>query len=226
MFPNFVFFTTLLSTTHLIPFRVQYQCQDELRTVKVPIQLGVMSRCPDALLCESIFGEVLDRVIDKVNLSLVYIGNIDDSEPDFGVSCLHGPKECAGNVQQLCVHKYAPLKSWWEFVTCQNDQGKENVGTADVALKCANTTNIDWETSGAGQCAGLDGSGKGSEGVALLKEGVLLSKQMNVTKSCTIIINGRAVCVHDGTWKDCERGHHVNDFVEQIEEEYERLNDK
>ena len=73
----FVFFTTLFSTViaaQLIPFRVQYQ--DELRTIsdiKVPIQLGVMSRCPDALLCESTFNDVLSKVIDKVDLSLVYI---------------------------------------------------------------------------------------------------------------------------------------------------------
>jgi len=72
-----IFFTSLISTViaaNLIPFRVQYQ--DELRTisdVKVPIQLGVMSRCPDALLCESTFNEVLSIAIDKVDLSLVYI---------------------------------------------------------------------------------------------------------------------------------------------------------
>ena len=74
----FIFFISLTSTViaaNLIPFRVQHQ--DELRTisdVKVPIQLGVMSRCPDALLCETTFNEVLSRVIDKVDLSLVYIG--------------------------------------------------------------------------------------------------------------------------------------------------------
>jgi len=229
MMRSFVFFTTLCSTVvaQLLPFRVQYQ--DELRTIsdiKVPVQLGVMSRCPDALLCESTFNEVLSRVIDKVDFSLVYIAKINDSEPDFGVSCMHGSEECAGNVQQLCVKKYAPFKNWWEFVICQDYQGREYIGGADVALKCAHTAGINWETSGAGQCAGLDGSGKGSEGVALLKESVLLTEQMNVKKSCTIVINGRAVCVHDETWKKCERGHHVNDFVEQIEEEYERLNNK
>ena len=93
---------------------------------------------------------------------------------------MHGPEECAGNVQQLCVNKYAPFKNWWEFVMCQNYQGREYIGEPDVALKCANTADIDWETSGAGQCAGLDGSGKGSEGVALLKKSVLLIEQMNV----------------------------------------------
>jgi len=41
--------------------------------VRVPVQLGVMSRCPDALLCESVFNAVLKEVADKVDLSLVYI---------------------------------------------------------------------------------------------------------------------------------------------------------
>lgn len=33
-----------------------------------------MSGCPDALLCESVFDHVLDRVSDKVDLSLTFIG--------------------------------------------------------------------------------------------------------------------------------------------------------
>lgn len=229
MKPIFIFFTTLFSTViaaRFIPFRVQYQ--DELRTapdIKVPIQLGVMSRCPDALLCESTFNEVLSRVINKVDLSFVYVAKIDGSQPDFGISCKNGPEECAGNVQQLCVHKYAPFKNWWEFVKCQNYQGKESIGEPDVALKCADAAGIDWKSSGAGQCAGLEGSGKASEGVALLTESVLLGEKMNVEKSCTVFISGRAVCVHDdGAWKDCEMGHSVNDFVGQIEDEYGRLN--
>ena len=59
--------------------------------------------------------------------------------------------------------------------------------------------------------------------------------------SCTVLISGRAVCIHDETWKKCEvsglpealaveiliflkNGHTVDDFVRQIEEEHERLN--
>ena len=42
--------------------------------VKVPVTLGVMSRCPDALLCESVFDKVLKQVGDKVDLSLTFIG--------------------------------------------------------------------------------------------------------------------------------------------------------
>ena len=106
---------------------------------------------------------------------------------------MHGPEECAGNVQQLCVNKYAPFKNWWEFVMCQDYQGREYIGGPDVALKCANTAGIDWETSGAGQCAGLDGSGKGSEGVALLRESVLLTEQMNVKCVLSMLFSTVAV---------------------------------
>lgn len=41
---------------------------------KVPVLLGVMSACPDALVCESVFNRVLQRVGDKIDLSLTFIG--------------------------------------------------------------------------------------------------------------------------------------------------------
>jgi hypothetical protein len=46
---------------------------DPVPDVKVPVQLGVMSKCPDALLCEATFNSVLEKVKDKVDLSLFYI---------------------------------------------------------------------------------------------------------------------------------------------------------
>lgn len=42
--------------------------------VKVPVVLGVMSRCPDALLCEAVFDQVLPRAGSKIDLSLTYLG--------------------------------------------------------------------------------------------------------------------------------------------------------
>jgi hypothetical protein len=38
------------------------------------------------------------------------------------------------------------------------------------------------------------------------------------------MLSGRKICVHDGGWKECPNGHTVKDFVNQIEEEYGRLN--
>ena len=44
-----------------------------LDDVKVPVVLGVMSRCPDAMLCEAVFNRVLERVGSKVNISLTFV---------------------------------------------------------------------------------------------------------------------------------------------------------
>jgi len=41
--------------------------------VRVPVTLGVMSRCPDALKCETLFDNVIPRVREKINLSLAYV---------------------------------------------------------------------------------------------------------------------------------------------------------
>ena len=98
------------------------------------------------------------------------------SEPDFGVTCKHGPVECAGNVQELCAQKYAPFGRWWEFVQCQNFQGRYEVGKPETALKCAKAAQLDWENSGVGACAGLDGDGKAEEGVRLLQENVVATR--------------------------------------------------
>ncbi|KAI0698545.1 hypothetical protein C8T65DRAFT_660543 [Cerioporus squamosus] len=192
--------------------------------VKVPVVLGVMSGCPDALLCESVFDHVLDRVSAKVDLSLTFIGTPNASEPDFGVTCKHGPQECAGNVQELCAQKHAAFDRWWEFVQCQNFQGRYEVGKPETALKCAKSAQLDWENSGVGACAGLNGDGKAEEGVRLLRENVVATKEMGIEKSCTVIINGKQVCIRDGSWKQCEGGHEPSDFVRQIEEEYSKLN--
>lgn len=134
---------------------------------------------------------------------------------------MHGPYECSGNVQQLCVSQYLSSVDWWEFVQCQNAQGRYKLGTPESALECARSTNIDWLGSGAGNCAGLDGSGKAEEGVQLLRESVKLTNSLGIQsvfptsympfnllsvyrKSCTVVINGKKVCVRDGTWKECE----------------------
>ncbi|KAH9965871.1 hypothetical protein BC827DRAFT_1180510 [Russula dissimulans] len=193
--------------------------------VRVPVTLGVMSRCPDALKCEALFDSIIPRVREKINLSLAYVAKFNVSDPQFGVSCMHGPGECAGNVQQLCVQKHTTsIQAWWEFVMCQNYQGRDEIGKPEVASRCARIAGIDWEMSGAGRCAGLDGSGKGYEGLQLLHDSIRLVESLGITKSCTIIINTEKVCVLDGSWKECENGHEVKDFVKQIEAAYDELN--
>lgn len=39
-----------------------------------------------------------------------------------------------------------------------------------------------------------------------------------------MLINGKQVCIHDGTWKECEGGHTPTDFSKQIKEVWNELN--
>jgi len=59
--------------THLPISNYNSQSSLNVPDIKVSVQLGVMSRCPDALLCESTFTKVLQKVSNKVDLSLVYV---------------------------------------------------------------------------------------------------------------------------------------------------------
>jgi len=197
---------------------------DTINTQLVPLTLGVMSRCPDAILCESVIDKALKNVADKVDLSLSFIAKIDATEPTYGVTCMHGKDECIGNIQELCAAKHTPLAQWWQFVQCQNEQGRYKVGLPEVAFQCAKEAGIDWESSGVGQCAGSDAKGKTEEGISLLQESVRATQALGVRKSCTVLISGKPVCIHDGDWTECKAGHEAEDFVRQINDEYERLN--
>ncbi|TFK55696.1 hypothetical protein OE88DRAFT_1710079 [Heliocybe sulcata] len=197
----------------------------ELFDVKVPVVLGVMSKCPDAIMCETVFDRVVSTVSGRMDFSLSYVARLNESEPGFGVTCMHGPEECSGNIQQLCVAKYETLAKWWEFVQCHNYQGREKIGKPDVALSCAKAAGIDWESSGIAGCVGSDTSGRTEEGIQLLKQSLKDTQRLKVEKSCTVVINGYKVCVRDNyTWKECEAGHAPKDFIRQINEEYRRLN--
>lgn len=49
--------------------------------VRVPITLGVMSRCADTLLCESLFDRVLRHTSGIVDMSLSFVGKCVYSTP-------------------------------------------------------------------------------------------------------------------------------------------------
>jgi hypothetical protein len=119
------------------------------------------------------------------------------------------------------VAKYASPSAWWKFVQCQNSHGRYQVGIPDLTLQCARAANIDWEGSGVASCVGLDVSGKAEEGKELLRQSALLGKSLGIEcvcfahlcsfgtedlsrKSCTVLINRKKVCVHDGTWQECD----------------------
>ncbi|GAA6019776.1 hypothetical protein JCM11491_005248 [Sporobolomyces phaffii] len=222
-------------------------------TTRVALTLGVMSRCPDAEICETLIDRVLDthtdrtgpRVVgDLVRLKLVYLAKT------FGnLTCLHGPLECKANVQQLCAAAHwsrvssttteeveeeeeddddgltaekghGEWKTWWNFVQCMNYGKRDRIGDVSTAKACAKVVGREW-TNELEECSK---DSPDSEGAKLFRRSVALSKKLEIEKSCTIVLDSKKICVHDGTWKQCPGGHEVGDFVAQIKDEYKRLN--
>lgn len=48
---------------------------------------------------------------------------------------------------------------------------------------------------------------------------------LNPTASADTLANTSQVCIHDSTWKNCDNGHEVGDFVRLVRDEWRRRND-
>jgi len=144
---------------------------------------------------------------------------LNASDADYGVTCMHGVQECRGNVQELCAtHVAHAPQDWWNFVQCLNFEGKEDVGDPALAERCAGLTYVPWNGDGIKSCV------DSREGRELLRASVERTQRLGIEKSCTIMISGKTRCIHDGTWKECETGHTVEEIVSYIRSEFWRLN--
>ncbi|SAL96804.1 hypothetical protein [Absidia glauca] len=178
----------------------------------VPIDLFVMSKCPDAVYCESVFSTVLKKVNAEVVLNFNYIAQYNGSEP-FAHSCMHGTSECLGNIQQLCFqHEYPDPHDWFAFALCLNKQYHQIGLDNKLAQYCAKQVRRSY--SPVEKCT------NSSLGVGLLTESAQKTKQLGVR--CTIFIDNKLRCVHDGSWKvrNCPGGWKVEDFIQTIEDAY------
>ncbi|CAJ0649467.1 10896_t:CDS:2 [Entrophospora sp. SA101] len=167
---------------------------------KVLVDLFVMSRCPDAVVCE------LKEVNDIAIITTDYVANLNDSEK-YGVTCKHGELEC---------------------IECLN-QDISLIGTYNHAKKCTNqvlgvtaATTVNITNSADDNYSKVDKCVNSKEGRTLLMKSVLKTTMYNVTKSCTMFINQKLRCIRDGYWYDCDEGHSVEDFVQSIRKAYEK----
>ncbi|KAI8336933.1 hypothetical protein BC941DRAFT_353210 [Chlamydoabsidia padenii] len=179
----------------------------------VPVDLFVMSKCPDAVYCESVFSTVLKKVKVDVALNINYIAQYNGSEPfpPF-VYSMHGTSECLGNVQQLCFrHEYPTREDWFPFTLCLNEHYHQ-IGQNDRLAKDCGNKRLGRSYSTVEKCT------NGTLGVGLLTESAQLSKQLGVRSSCTVFVDNKLRCIHDGSWKNCPGGWQIDDFVRSIED--------
>ncbi|RPB23116.1 hypothetical protein L211DRAFT_771220, partial [Terfezia boudieri ATCC MYA-4762] len=190
---------------------------------KVQLEIHIMSKCPDARDCmEDLVFPALGKLgPEMVDFRMSFIGK---TVPDNGgVTCMHGPGECLGNMVHLCGAKLYPYShaaekqntTFIQFSQCLvHNYGK--LPDKSFIEDCATEGKVDFQK--INECV----SDQGFEGgIELLKSSVEWSEHLGVRTSCTIRLAGQRRCVRDGgKWKDCEGGSRVEDLVKDVKAKY------
>lgn len=161
----------------------------------VKVELYVMSQCPFGVQAVNGVKDAIDKLGADVDFSVDYIGNQGGSGE---LTSMHGPKEVAGDVMQLCAGKLAPGK-YLSFVACQNKNYRDMDGSFE---SCANEAGIPVDK--------LRTCKDGEEGKTLLKESFGRSQARGASGSPTIYVAG----------KPYQGGRRANDFLRAICAEY------
>ncbi|KAF4342924.1 gamma interferon inducible lysosomal thiol reductase [Fusarium beomiforme] len=131
----------------------------------VPLEAHIMSKCPDAKDgLELLVLPVMQRVHDKVNFTLSYIGRPTAND---GVDCMHGPSECMGNIIELCARElYPDPKINLGFIMCLSRDYSE-IPERSLVEDCALESAIDFQQ--LNDCAVKD---DGAYGLSLLRDSI------------------------------------------------------
>ncbi|RDW80501.1 hypothetical protein BP5796_05199 [Coleophoma crateriformis] len=137
----------------------------------VPFEAHIMSKCPDAQDCLKLMVlPAMQRVYDKVNFTLSYIGTPTDND---GVDCKHGPAECMGNIIELCAASlYPDPKIYLGFTMCLTRDYKE-IPDRSLVEDCALEHGMDFDS--LNDCTVRD---DGGFGVGMLRDSVRRTTQV------------------------------------------------
>eukprot|EP00775_Hariotina_reticulata_P007516 gene7516-7726_t len=180
---------------------------------RVPVDIFVMSKCPDAVFCENFLEPVLQELQQSVTLQLHFIGQ---KQEGGGWSCKHGNSECNGDVQQLCVQQhskpYNRIKWLYSFVLCNNKQGFNATGSFATAAKCLKDAHV--PVSFATKMLECMYSPTRRD---LLESDFALTDTLGVATSCTVRFDGSTVAVRDGgKWVSSPGAADVRDFKDAL----------
>lgn len=107
------------------------------------------------------------------------------------------------------MYRHARATAFWRFVQCQNTN-LSAVGELSWAEVCIGRLGDEISEETADRVRGCYSSREGKD---LLRESVDFTRSEGVTKSCTIWIDGRPRCIHDGgVWYNCPRGEGLHEY--------------
>ena len=171
----------------------------------VRVDFFVMSRCPDARICEILFAPSLLKLSSIINFTVSYIAQ--EIKPNE-FNCMHGPGECLGNKQQLCVQSIYSQVTLIKFLQCQSKRIQDIPNNGEICLKKLSDHTLKW--SNVETCVSTNRANK------LFHQSLEKTRLASVTKSCTMHLNGKFWCMHDGTWYGCSEGYDERSFIKSI----------
>ncbi len=172
-----------------------------------------MSKCPDAIKCETLFSPSLLKLSSIINFTLSFIA-FEPKLNDF--ECMHGSPECIGNKQQLCVQNMYSQSIFIQYLQCQSKQFYMIPYNGEQCAKETSGNIIKW--SDVQSCVT---SNKSNE---LFHKSLERTRLALAKKSCTIHINGAYWCMHDGFWSNCLEGNDEMSFIKAICSRYKGTN--
>ncbi|KAF2719100.1 hypothetical protein K431DRAFT_229434 [Polychaeton citri CBS 116435] len=193
---------------------------DEYSDPRVPLDVHIMSKCPDARDClHDMILPAMVNVSHLVKFNLDFIGKETEHDPKTNqteIVCMHGPTECLGNILELCsASLYPNPKIHLGFTMCLSHDYPD-IPARELIEDCALEHGIDIAKLNA--CAIEDDGRRGQE---LLRQSVERSHDLGVERSCTVRLAGETRCVRDGgEWKDCESGSKASDLVRDVRRLY------
>ena len=158
---------------------------EPVKSSRPSTELFVMSFCPYGVQAENAMGPVVDLLGTKSDIKVRYIATVNGDTVD-AVKSLHGLAEAKEDLRQLCVMKSYPDK-FWDYLNLINAQCYPIYKNATQLELCQKnvTVTLGIDNQKIETCA------SGSEGIALLRADEAITKNLKVTGSPTLIMNGQ-----------------------------------
>jgi len=164
-----------------------------------------MSKCPDARKCETLFAPSLLKLSSIINFTVSYIAY--GTTPN-DIQCMHGPDECLGNKQQLCVQNMCSQITLIKFLQCQSRQMENIPNNGEQCIREASDGTLKWSD--------IETCVRSNQANDLFQKSLQKTRSASAKKSCTIHLNGRFWCMHDGYWYGCAEGQDEKSFIKAI----------
>jgi glutaredoxin len=156
---------------------------EPVKSSRPSTELFVMSFCPYGVQAENAMEPVVDLLGTKADITVRYIASVNGTTVD-SVKSLHGLTEAKEDLRQLCIMKSYPDK-YWDYLNLINAQCYPVWQNATQLASCQKNVTAKLGITDIDTCA------SGSEGLALLRADEAITKNLKITGSPTLLINGQ-----------------------------------